>query len=286
MFGYVTICKEQLSEEGFDTFRAYYCGLCHEIGRRCSQAARLGLSYDITFLAVTLSSLYGAGETKKLRCFAKPWKARLCAENDEAVQYAADMGVLLAYLKCRDDWQDEHSLKSLLKMLLLGGGAKKAGRRHGNTSEEIRKHLSHLAELEAEKCASLDETADCFAKILETLFAPDFIGDKGQRRALAWLGYNIGRWIYIIDAFCDMEKDIKEKNYNPFICANEGKTVREIKTTVRETLAESLTFTLENAASAYNLLEIKRNRELMENILFTALKAKQNAILGETDESL
>ena len=57
MFGYVTVCKNALSEQGLKTFKAYYCGLCKAIGKRCSQSARLGLSYDITFLAIVLSSV-------------------------------------------------------------------------------------------------------------------------------------------------------------------------------------------------------------------------------------
>ena len=280
MFGYITICKESLSAEGVDTFRAYYCGLCRATGRRCSQAARMGLSYDITFLALVLSSLSKDGERCTHRCAVKAFKKCPCMENDAAVDYAADMGVLLAYLKLADDWHDDRSIKAFIKSLFIRRAAKKAMRRHPRVSGEIQRLLTLLAAKEKEMCAEIDETADCFAKILEILFTPDFITDKPQRRALAWLGYNIGRWIYIIDAYADIESDTKKKNYNTFVCANGGFTAEEIKTKARETLNLSLTFTLENATSAYNLLNIKRNHEVAENILFKALKLKQDAILG------
>ena len=280
MFGYITICKESLSEEGVDTFRAYYCGLCRATGRRCSQAARMGLSYDITFLALILSSLYENGEIGTYRCAVKAFKQCPCMGNDPAVDYAADMGVLLAYLKLMDDWRDDRSIKSLFKSVFMHRAAKKAMKRHPHVSGEIQRLLMSLAEKEKELCAEIDETADCFAKILEILFTPDFITDESPRRALAWLGYNIGRWIYIIDAYADIESDMKKKSYNTFVCANEGLTAEEIKAKARQTLDLSLTFTLENAASAYNLLDIKRNHEVAENILFKALKLKQNAILG------
>lgn len=277
MFGYVTICREHLSEEGFNAFRAYYCGLCREIGKRCSQFARLGLSYDITFLAIVLSSLTDDGETNTRHCLVKMGKEHPCVENDKAVEYAADMGVLLSYLKLLDDWNDEKNVKALLEMQLFRGAVKKAKNRYPKVYEEIKACLDKLSALEKEQSKSIDETADCFAKILEILFTPDFVTDEAQRRALAWLGYNIGRWIYIIDAYNDLEKDIKERNYNPFIYADEVNTAD---------ISESLTFTLENASSAYNLLSIKRNREVIENIIYTALKLKQNAIIGETNESL
>lgn len=275
MFGYVTICREHLSEEGYNTFRAYYCGLCREIGRSCSQSARLGLSYDITFLAIVLSSLSDGGETNTRRCFMKTGKKHLCVEGDRAVSYAADMGVLLSYLKLLDDWSDDRSIKALCGMQLFRGAVKKVKNRYPKIYDQIRDCLNKLSVLEKEKCGSVDETADCFAKILEVLFTPDFISDEGQRRALAWLGYNIGRWIYIIDAYNDLEKDIKQGSYNPFIYGSE-----------KSNISEGLTFTLENAASAYNLLEIKRNSEVIENILYTALAIKQRQILGETNEPI
>lgn len=275
MFGYVTICREHLSEEGFNTFRAYYCGLCREIGKSCSQSARLGLSYDITFLAIVLSSLSDSGETNTRRCFMKMGKPHLCVENDRAVSYAADMGILLSYLKLLDDWTDEKSIKALMEMQLFRSAVKKAKSRYPKAYDQIRDCLNKLSALEKEKCGSVDETADCFAKILEILFTPDFVTDEAQRRSLAWLGYNIGRWIYIIDAYNDLEKDIKQGSYNPFIYGSE-----------KDNISESLTFTLENAASAYNLLSIKRNREVIENILYTALALKQRQILGETNEPI
>ena len=277
MFGYVTICREHLTDEDFDTFRAYYCGLCREIGRRCSHPARLGLSYDITFLAITLSSLFEDGERHTRRCAVKGFKQHDCIENDRALSYAADMGVILTYLKLLDDWKDERSVKARLKMLLFHRAAAKARRRYPEVYNEIKTHLDALGTLEEAMSDSVDETADCFAKILETLFTPDFITDEYTRRALAWLGYNIGRWIYIIDAYKDREKDKKENSYNPFNCRG----VFDAKET-----EESLTFTLENAASAYNLLKIKRNKNIMENILFTALRLKQAQILGEINESV
>ena len=123
-------------------------------------------------------------------------------------------------------------------------------------------------------------------RILEILFTPDFIEDEDKKRILAWLGYNIGRWIYIIDAYNDLEKDVKKNDYNTFKAKYEDKNAQEIKDTIRENLYTSMTFTLENAASAYNLLEIYKNKEVLDNIMYVALKAKQKSILGESNESL
>ena len=56
MFGYVNVYKDELKIKDYDTYRAYYCGLCKMLGKRHNALARLSLNYDLTFLAV-LSAL-------------------------------------------------------------------------------------------------------------------------------------------------------------------------------------------------------------------------------------
>ena len=131
MFGYVTVCKDTLSDEGYNIFKAYYCGLCKAIGKQCSHMSRMGLSYDITFLAIILSSV-NSDKTDfcDKRCEFNPIKKNKCVVSDEAVNYAADMGVILSYLKLLDDWQDDRSIKAFFGLVLFRRGCKKAKRRY------------------------------------------------------------------------------------------------------------------------------------------------------------
>lgn len=274
MFGYVTVPKNLLTEEEYSVFRAYYCGLCKATGKCASQISRLGLSYDITFLALVLSSLCNLGETKKSRCIIHPVKEFDVVFSDSAVNYSARAGVLLNYLKLADDWKDEKSLKSLCAMPALFFGYKRAFKGMSKQAEIINNQLKLLSRLEKENCTSIDETADAFAKITEALFTPEFITDEGQRRTLAWLGYNLGRWIYIIDAFDDFDEDLKNKSYNPLILS--GNSSRE---ECSLTIEESLIFTLENIASAFELLDFNKNKDIIGKIIYIGLKQKQELIL-------
>ncbi len=279
MFGYVTVYKELISEDDYAVFKKYYCGLCRAIGRRCSQSARLGLSYDLTFLAIVLSSV--SDETVQCEnrpCVAHPLKKRESV-NDRAIEYAADMSVILDYLKLRDDWCDEKSIKALLGMLIFYRGMKKAKKRYGDVYGVIKEQLERLSKLEKAQSSDIDECADCFAKILEKLFTPGFISDESERRIFSWFGYNIGRWIYVIDAVNDMEKDYKKGNYNPFNAAFSDDDYDEYVKNVRESKKVTLTFTLENAASAYELSDIRKNNSLLDGLIYDCLKVKQSQIL-------
>lgn len=288
MFGYVTVYKDLISEADYDVFRSYYCGLCRDMGKRCSQASRFGLSYDITFLALVLSSVCGTdGEKKCGRCMAHPFRKNNYIYNDFAVGYAADAAVMLDYLKLLDDWHDEKSVKALFGMLILKRAVKKASSRHEELYEGIRCQLNRLSRLEEKNSENIDETADCFAKILELLFTPVFIDDENERRILGWMGYNIGRWIYIIDAVNDMKKDYESKSYNPFNIGFEGGNYDEYAKDVKNRQELALTFTLDNAASAFELLNVRRNETLLRSIIYDCLKARQQQILiGEKNEPI
>ena len=278
MFGYVTVCKECMDEADYDMFAAYYCGLCAATGRECSQLSRLGLSYDITFLAIVLSAL-DKSETDVIerRCIAHVHEKRRRVVNDRAVDYAANVGSILVYLKLVDDWCDERSVKSIPARLALYGGMKRARKRFPKQYEGIEGQLKRLRECEKNN-AHIDEAADCFAKILEILFTPEFITDETERKILAWFGYNIGRWIYVIDAYNDMEKDLKSGSYNPFLA--ELNDISD-KNQIAKRLSTTLTLNLDSAANAYELLDVYKNDGIIRHIVYTSLYMRQKKILGE-----
>lgn len=280
MFGYVNVYKDELKISEYNMFRAYYCGLCKKIGTH-SQAARLGLSYDMTFLSILLSSL--SNELPKVtqcRCIAHPLKKRGNVISDNAISYCAEMSILLTYLKLADDWQDDHSISAYMAMFAYRRPIKKLKAQYPKIYDGIVRQLELLNKLEKENTDSIDEVADCFAKILSILFVPDFITDDTHRRCLAWLGYNTGRWIYVMDAFCDIEKDFKKHNYNPFLANFHGNDVSDLYKKLESELKETLTFTLQNVASSYELLTIHKNDGILKNILYLGLKNKQDYLLG------
>lgn len=283
MFGYVRICREELDEENFQRFREYYCGLCKEIGRY-SNVARMGLSYDMTFLLILLSAVCDENsETQSCRCMLHPLKRECAVKHNTTLDYVANMSILLSYRKIEDDWIDDHSAKAFIGKLLYTHSFKKIKKQYSVQDSAISFQLSRLSKLEKENCSDSDEVADCFAKICETVFTPDFITDTNLRKILSWIGYNTGRWIYLIDAFDDLKKDIKNKVYNPFI-----PKINEKKYKIKDLAEEievTLTYTLANIAAAYDFLDIKCNDIILKNILYTGMEGMQRKVLNIQEEA-
>lgn len=264
MFGYVNAYKDLLRVCDYNVFRGYYCGLCKQLGKKFNQLTRFGLSYDMTFLAILISSL----EDKKIdlkmqNCIAHPISKRPVIKEDDGIAYSADMSVILTYMKLKDDWQDEHNLKSFAQVAYFFP-MKKSAKKYPKQFKSIKDNLSKLSELEKEKTKSIDAVADCFGKLLESLFDLN-----SNNKSLAWLGYHIGRFIYIVDAYKDIEKDLKTKSYNPFIeMYGENLKTDDFK----ESVKNSLIFTLSEISNAYSLLDIKKNKELLDNIIYLGLR--------------
>ena len=90
-----------------------------------------------------------------------------------------------------------------------------------------------------------------------------------EERVLRVLGYNLGRWLYLADAIDDFEKDQEKGQYNPF------STREEIQRS-----AVPLWYNLGEAAKAYELLDLKKNKGLLDNIIYLGLQGTTRRLLA------
>jgi hypothetical protein len=312
MFGYILPEKPELKMKEYELFRAYYCGVCKSIGKRHGQISRVTLNYDSTFLALLLSSLVEERvDVKRERCIVHPLQKRAIVKNNLLIDYAADMNIILAYYKLEDDWKDERSKKSFAVMQVLKPAFRKIRVNHKEKCGIIEARLEELSALEKQKCSSIDEAAEPFAKIMEEIMAYGEVCEEPKiEKILRWMGYNIGRWIYILDAYDDIEKDIREKTYNPFLyqyryferageleiiasgcdsddcgssCKGSGNQqdakIEGFKSEIVESVDFSLTYTLNQISKGYELLATMGCSSIVENIVYMGMLRKTEQIL-------
>ncbi len=266
MFGYVNVCRDELKVKELKLFHAYYCGLCKRQGKLCGAASRLILSYDFTVLALLLDSMEEQRpEISAGRCMLHPFKKRPVVTQSPCMDYCAQMSVALAYYKALDDHTDDGvSIKSAA--LALKPAVNKIKNKYPDKLYNIEKYLAEITEAEKTGKKNIDIPAAAFGKLMAELFCKD----ETENRALYEFGYNIGRWIYVMDAIDDFEKDKKKGRYNPFSTAEE----------IAEQ-ANAVWYNLSAAAAAFELLEIKRNKSILDNIVYTGLKNVTEKVLKE-----
>lgn len=260
MFGYVVASWKELTKEQQDRYGAVYCGICRRIQAQSGSAARLGLSYDMAFLALLLMSLYEPEETSgKDACVLHPLKHRPWIDN-RFVRYAADMNVVLAYYNCLDDWQDDGKRSAKKMARILEKSLPDIEARYPRQCGAIREGIAKLSQLEKANCANPDEPAGVFGSLMaqiltfeEDMWAPD----------LMQLGDSLGRFIYLLDAALDYDKDKRKEKYNPYLAMGTGKDWPRWK--------EYLLLTIGRATAAFEKLPLVQDKALLDNILYSGV---------------
>ena len=268
MFGYVQANINTLNEDEKARYRQFYCGLCHTLGQRHSELSRFGLTYDMTFLAILLSSLYEPVEEKKdSRCIVHPVKKHSYIQN-RYIDYAADMTVALVYFKCIDDWNDDKNIVSKSYSFLLSNVYKKVKINWPTQCEIIEKELKNLADIEKANNLSPDAAANCFGRLMEGLFVyqEDIWADYLRK-----LGFGLGRYIYLADATVDLEKDKNKCSYNPLI--NLAETTKDFTPLLQGLLGE--------ASQCFEMLPLVQDEGILKNIIYSGIWNKYNHKLGK-----
>ncbi len=255
MFGYILCNKKSLSKEETDRYQSVYCGLCRALGKRFGVLERLSLSYDMAFLALFLTDLYEPDETKEdFICALHPLHKKIGVENPY-IDYAADMTIALSYYKCLDDWEDEHNYISRKYGNILEKSYKNVQLKYPRQCAAISKSISELREIEKNGQSKPDEAVNCSGRMLAELFVYE---EDFWSNTLRMFGYELGRFIYLMDASMDYEKDLKKGNYNPLIKMQKKP----------EEMEEIMTVAIGKAAEQFEKLPFVQDTNLLRNILY------------------
>ena len=260
MFGFVTANAKELTLEQKGRYNAVYCGICRQIRDRSGQLSRLGLSYDMAFLALLLMSLYEPEETTGTRsCCLHPVKPKPWVDN-VYVRYAADMNVALAYFNARDDWEDDRKLTARAQTQVFGRHLDAIRQRYPRQCQAIATCIQRLSALERENCQNPDETANCFGALMAELlvYEEDLWTDTLRKMGMA-----LGRFIYLADAAVDFRRDRKKGRYNPLLAVSPQEDWPRWE--------EYLILAMGSCTAEFERLPLVQDKKLLDNILYSGV---------------
>lgn len=275
MFGYVRINKMDLTFREYEHYKAYYCGLCKYLKRNHTELSRMTINYDITFLIVLLSSIYQpSAQVFHEKCIVDPVKKKKHIIN-EITEYAASMNILLAYYKLEDDVKDEGDIKSRLLRRVYRKSFKTAYDKYPQKADFIKTCLGELRSLEEDQSTSIDQTSNCFARLLEEIF--DYKDDEYRDR-LRKVGFNIGKYIYIMDAYEDLDQDLEKGRYNPFSSYKDDREGLKVR------VDKLIGMTLARLEEAILDLDIKVNKSIIDNIIYSGVYLRYKGLINGGDK--
>lgn len=269
MFGFVTASLQELSKEQRRRYNSVYCGICRQIRLRSASLARLGLQYDMAFLALLLMSLYEPQESSGSRaCGLHPLRPRPWVDN-EYIAYCADMNVALSYYKCLDDWRDDGKKSAHLLSQIFGKNMAAIEARWPRQCDAIAQATEQLRLLEQAGCPNADEPAQCFARLMGelTVYKPDH-----WEGSLRQLGQALGRFIYLADAVTDYRRDKRKGSYNPFLAMGTGED--------RALWEQYLVQAMGRCTAHYEHLPLVQDKGLMDNILYSGVWMRLHSARG------
>ncbi len=278
MFGYVKPDKPELKIKEFESYKAVYCSVCKTLGKQYGVLSRLMLTYDATFYCMLLKAVVqekpdcaNAG-----RCRFNPLKKCNYISEDDILKAAAGLTVIMFYYKLKDNIGDSNIFKKLIFLIAypyVKIKFKKALKNYSFFNDIISVSVEEQKKAESNPECSVDMACDPSAKALGEIFAYN-ISDRNTAKILYRLGYCLGRWVYLTDAYDDLESDIKNKGFNPFVIKFGLSEGRAPDSEITQKIMQSIRLTANEAASAFDLLEPKCYRPILENIIYDGMEAQ------------
>lgn len=261
MFGYIVVNKQELKFKEFDLYRSYYCGLCQVLKEHYGKTGQMTLTYDLTFLVLLLTDLYQENPAPGLcRCAAHPLEKHP-TRISSFTEYAADMNILMSYYQCMDDWEDEKKVTKKAYATLLHKDFLNISRKYPEKAALIEKWMVQLHTYEENREGNIDEAAGCFGQIMAEIFA---CRQDEWEQELRHMGFYLGKFIYLMDAYEDLEEDEKSGNYNPLLPLRQ-------EADFEEKCGKILTMMLAEACKSFERLPLAEHVSILSNILYSGV---------------
>ena len=277
MFGYVIINEPELKIKDYREYRGVYCGLCQTLKRKYGPFAQLCLNNDMTFMALLHMSLYEdeeIGRGRIYRCKLHPTRKIKIYEN-ACLGYAADMTVLLSYYLARDHWKDDRKPEALVQMKLL---RKKMKRLSVKYPRQFRAVKNYIHRLEAAERAG-EKDLDLLAGLTGTMLG-EIMNWKNDIWAemLKEIGFYLGKFIYLMDAYEDLEKDIEKHRFNPLTSYRTGPDFER-------QIFSMLDLMMADCARCFEKLPLTFDVEILRNILYAGVWSKYMKIRNDKNKT-
>lgn len=267
LFGYIKVSKGELKIKEYELYKGVYCTLCKVLGKNYGLVSRFTLNYDFTFLTLLNMALRdGCDKFSQKSCSFNPFKKCQFCNDVTPFEMPAAAAMIMSYYKLLDNINDEKGIKKLGFLLLkpfLKSANKKAKAKYPVIEQIVAEYISTQNRLESQNCQSIDEIADPTAKALSQILML-CSEDSAQKRVLERMGYCLGRYIYLLDAYCDLQDDLKSGSYNVL----KNKPEAEI----REYIKSQIYFCINESAMAFELLDIKKYKTILGNIIYLGLE--------------
>ena len=278
MFGYLQVDKTTLDDGQRGLYQTFMCGLCFASKKYFSNKVRIAINYDINFFNVLFHSFANVDvEIEKRNCIAHPIKKRTICKPTQLMDKLAVANVLLVYLNLYDDVVDDGGIKKKTALRLFAKDYHKAQKLMPELDKALTHNYEQLRQLEQSGCTILDKVCHPFAQ-MSSDFAKHIL--QTDNKYLLNLCYNVGKWVYLVDALDDIKQDLRNGSYNPLAKCLDLHNADELSNCYDD-VNFVMYSTLNAVATCFNDLDLSKYNCLLTNMLYKSLRQKTESILSK-----
>ena len=167
-----------------------------------------------------------------------------------------------------DDWKDDRKYLRLLLARILGRRTGENRQKYSRKLEQIAAAMEELSRAEEQGVMDLDKMAGCFGRVMAQIAA---VRKDEWESSLLRFGFYLGKFIYLLDAYEDIEEDLKKGRYNPL-------KEKYIDPDFEQSCQDILTMMMSACCREFEQLPILDNVEILRNILYSGVWSRYEAV--------
>jgi hypothetical protein len=260
-----------LTIRDYNLYVQYSRGVRRQLRQEYGLVPSLMVRHDCVVMALFSDSLAGREATcRYMRGLSHPFRRKPVMCQTKGIRLAAQMHMILLWRKLDDIPREKMTRRMRLWHRVAGALFTRPYRKAVEAAPGIERLLAQeLAQAEAQELArghSYAIASEPMANAYEALygiFAPD---DDNTQRLARYIGRCEGRIFGLLQMAYRADEDRRKAQYNVFV-ENGLNTATALENARRQCSMEA-----DNLAHAYNILDVKLNRSLLDNIFLVGLR--------------
>ena len=176
------------------------------------------------------------------------------------------MNLILAYYKLIDDWKDEKAYTKKAFAKMLDKDYSRVMEKYPRQVKAVETYIRRTEEVEKNQETNLDAVAGLTGEMLGEVFC---WREDEWRDELRTLGFYMGKFIYIMDAYEDYDADLSRNEYNPLTYA-----MKESEGDMDTLCRLLLTSMMSECAKSFERLPILLHADILRNVLYSGVWSK------------
>lgn len=271
MLGYLCPYIPELTIRDYNTYIRYLHGVRRQMYLDYGPFASRLLRHDTVVLALLSDSLAGREATcRRVRRCGHLLKRELVMCQTQGIRLAAQMEVILSWHGVADIPKEKLTLRVKIRQKVFQLFLRRSYQAAiAKNPAFVRLLWQERAQNEAQILSrghSYMVASEPMANVFAAIYAVAAPEDNDTRKIVRYIGNCIGRIFYLLDAANSRDSDSQREMYNVFL-ENGLTQAAAMENARRQCIAE-----VDNLAHAYNMLDVKLNRSLLDNIMVFGLR--------------